>query len=526
MVSLPDISVSRHLFDERLIAYSLDPNAVKLAKRLDGLPLALATAGMYLGQCTSSVDEYLDTYEQHWQDLSHNADELLEYEDRTLFSTWSLSLTQVRDQDPEAAEFLGLLAYFGNQDFWYELIRAGEFRSLAWLTALTETKQRFERAMARLHDYSLIEITGEGYSLHTCVHDWTLQALNHEISSQYYWLAVECVASLVKRDSERDWWETNRRLGRHAIRLGHPRLANVFDEGKLDEDDCVGLHYLGILLNSQGKIAEAEQMYQRALAGYEKALGPDHPSTLRTVNNLGNLYCAQGEIVEAEQMYQRALVGKEKALGSYHTSTLQTVHNLGKLYYEQGKMVEAEQLHQRALAGFEKTLGPDHAFTLDTVNSLGNLYIDQCNLVEAEQKFQRALAGYEKALGPDHTSTLRTVNNLGNLYCAQGKIVEAEQMYQRALVGKEKALGSDHTLTLQTVHNLGTLYHDQGKMMEAEQLYQRALAGFEKTSGPDHKFTLATAKNLRDLYRDQDNIAEGADKPPGTGGPREVDHGP
>ncbi|CAG8975658.1 hypothetical protein HYALB_00014088, partial [Hymenoscyphus albidus] len=42
-------------------------------------------------------------------------------------------------------------------------------------------------------------------------------------------------------------------------------------------------------------------MYQRALQGYEKALGPDHTSTLGTVNNLGNLYSDQGKLVEAEQ---------------------------------------------------------------------------------------------------------------------------------------------------------------------------------------------------------------------------------
>jgi hypothetical protein len=33
----------------------------------------------------------------------------------------------------------------------------------------------------------------------------------------------------------------------------------------------------------QGKLVEAEQMYQRALQGYEKAWGPDHTSTLDTV---------------------------------------------------------------------------------------------------------------------------------------------------------------------------------------------------------------------------------------------------
>ena len=31
-------------------------------------------------------------------------------------------------------------------------------------------------------------------------------------------------------------------------------------------------------------------MYERALQGREKALGPDHTATLDTVNNLGILY--------------------------------------------------------------------------------------------------------------------------------------------------------------------------------------------------------------------------------------------
>ena len=75
-------------------------------------------------------------------------------------------------------------------------------------------------------------------------------------------------------------------------------------------------------------------------------------------------------------MYQRALAGTEKALGPDHTSTLYTVNNLGVLYRNQGKLAEAEEMHQRALAGKEKALGPDHTSTLDTVNNLGNLYQD------------------------------------------------------------------------------------------------------------------------------------------------------
>ena len=76
-------------------------------------------------------------------------------------------------------------------------------------------------------------------------------------------------------------------------------------------------------------------MYSRALQGCEEALGPDHTSTLDTVNNLGNLlYADQGKLAEAEKMYSRALQGKEEALGPDHTSTLSTVNNLGNLYTE------------------------------------------------------------------------------------------------------------------------------------------------------------------------------------------------
>jgi tetratricopeptide (TPR) repeat protein len=96
--------------------------------------------------------------------------------------------------------------------------------------------------------------------------------------------------------------------------------------------------------------------------------------TLFTVNNLGNLYGDQGKLAEAEQMYFRALAGKEKALGPNHTSTLSTVSNLGLLYGAQSKLTEAGQIYLRALIGYEKALGPDSTSILDTVNNISTLY--------------------------------------------------------------------------------------------------------------------------------------------------------
>ncbi|KIJ40800.1 hypothetical protein M422DRAFT_173170, partial [Sphaerobolus stellatus SS14] len=128
---------------------------------------------------------------------------------------------------------------------------------------------------------------------------------------------------------------------------------------------------------------------------------------------------------DAERMYERALAGKEKALGPNHTSTLGTVNNLGILYSDLGRLEDAERMYERALAGQEKALGPNHTSTLD-ISDLGRLE-------DAERMYERALAGKEKALGPNHTSTLGTVNNLGNLYRNLGRLEDAERMYERAL---------------------------------------------------------------------------------------------
>jgi len=101
--------------------------------------------------------------------------------------------------------------------------------------------------------------------------------------------------------------------------------------------------------------------------------------TLDTVHKLGDLHGDQGKLGEAEQMYFRALAGKEKALGPDHTSTLDTVNSLGKLYRDQGKLDKAEQMYLRALDGKEKALGPDHKLTLDTVHNLGIYIVTKAN---------------------------------------------------------------------------------------------------------------------------------------------------
>ena len=68
-------------------------------------------------------------------------------------------------------------------------------------------------------------------------------------------------------------------------------------------DDLAGL------LWDQGDLAGARPLYERALAIFEKALGPEHPDTARSLNNLASLLQAQGDLAGA-----RALLRASKEL--------------------------------------------------------------------------------------------------------------------------------------------------------------------------------------------------------------------
>ena len=74
----------------------------------------------------------------------------------------------------------------------------------------------------------------------------------------------------------------------------------------------MSLNNLAELYRNQGRYADAEPLYKRSLAIYEKALGPDHPDVATSLNNLAALYDAQGRYADAEPLYKRSLAICEK----------------------------------------------------------------------------------------------------------------------------------------------------------------------------------------------------------------------
>lgn len=459
--------------------------------------------------------EYLNAYKENWRLDSRRHVRLRDYRlDRSLYTTWDISYRRLEDEDADAARLLMLMAYFDNKELWFALFQARlSDKTPSWLGALMNSQIDFENAMGILVDYCFVEVQDitSSYSLHNCVHDWIHGALKNSIEPQLYWYAVGCVANNIDDHDQMRLSEVRyARVSQHGLRLAH----KCFKDIRLTESDkLVQLRMvfkIASLLRQQQHFASSELMHLRALAGFEKELGPKHSLTLDTINNLGVLYADQGELPKAEHVHLGALVSCERELGNQHSSTLDTLNNLGLVYTYQGKLSDAELLFLRALAGYGLALGPRHESTLNAVNNLGLLYSSQDKLSDAEQLYIRALTGKERVLGSRHGSTLGTMNNLGVLYARQGKLEEAEQMLVRTLAGYEKVLSPDHSRALQTMSNLGRLHAIRGKLAEAEQMYVRALAGKEKVLGSKHASTLKTIKNIGLLYSAQGKSFEAA----------------
>ncbi|KAK4206258.1 P-loop containing nucleoside triphosphate hydrolase protein, partial [Rhypophila decipiens] len=305
---------------------ALDEAGRELLGLLDGLPLALAQAASYIRETGLDTASYVRLYKQQWGDLmgfdGESGSPLVDYEQGSVATTWTISFKAVEAQNKNAANLLRLWAFVDGKDLWHGLLQAaaeGGKQWPRWLCDVAGNEVRYLDAVRLLLQYSMIEsqeaVQGS-HMMHPVVHRWASHIQDGAEKREVLRLAVMVVGLSVPSSTTKDYWIIQRRLLPHAERCSW-WIAEMYNARRIFDDSRAidAMHMLGNLYRDQGRLTEAESMYQRALEGDEKVLGRDHTSNLGTVNNLGGLYRHQGRLTEAESIYQRALEGYEKALG-------------------------------------------------------------------------------------------------------------------------------------------------------------------------------------------------------------------
>eukprot|EP00798_Chlamydomonas_sp_ICE-L_P027643 gene27644-7282_t len=265
---------------------------------------------------------------------------------------------------------------------------------------------------------------------------------------------------------------------------------------------------LALCINDQGRFAEAEPYYHQAVEGHTRVFGPDHSHTLGSINGLAECINEQGRSAEAEPWYLQALEGHTRMFGPEHPSTLASINNLALCINDQGRHAEAEPLFLQTVEGMACALGPDHPFSLMCINGLASCILKQGRSAEAEPLFRQAVEGMTRVLGPDHPATLVSKNSLAISVGGQGRHAEAEPLHCQAVEATTRALGPDHPQTLGSINGLATCMQEQGRHAEAEPLFYKTVEAKTRVLGPEHPSTLASINNLALCLNEQGRHAE------------------
>ncbi len=459
--------------------------ASALSETLGGLPLAHEQAAAYCERLGISLAEYAKKFESTPGKFLDDARAAPAHYHNglTVAKTFALAIDEAAKLHPAAERLIVYAAILAPEPiplFLFSEAREKFGEPLASALA----GDGLDEAVAALRAFALIDrevipdernptITTDCIRLHRLVRQVAAVKRKGDLGANAARTLIAALANVYPGDPVKNpiAWGRARRLDALAIDL-------VAGDAPAPDGAEIAAGYLLNQLavyrqRALAAYAQARPLFERALAIDEKVLGPDHPDTAGSLNNLGYLLRAQGDLAGARPYYERALAIREKALGPDHPDTANSLNNLGYLLQAQGDFAGARLHYERALAIYEKALGPDHPDTARSLNNLGGLLKAEGDFAGARLHYERALAIREKALGPDHPDTANSLNNLGGLLKAEGDFAGARPYYERALTILDKGLEAPHPSTKTVASNTASLLDALKRRKEAKALRKK-----------------------------------------------------
>ena len=302
-----------------------------------------------------------------------------------------------------------------------------------------------------------------------------------------------------------------------ATSLGMSQPALCLTDSVTRACDALGPHHPDTLASrnnlagtyrASGRLDKAIALYEQVFSGRSRVLGPDHPGTLTSRLNLAGAYQAAGRLDEAIALYEQVFSGRSRVLGPDHRSTLMSRDELAGAYREAGRFDEAITLKKQILADAMRIMGPDSPGASAARSNLAATYRDAGRLDEAITLYQENLDDVARTLGPHHPETLVSRHSLAGAYREAGRLNEAISLYKENLEEFTRLAGPDHPESLASRATLAGAYQAAGRLDEAIPLFEQNLEDRTRTLGLDHPETLASRHSLAGAYRDTGRLDE------------------
>jgi tetratricopeptide (TPR) repeat protein len=119
---------------------------------------------------------------------------------------------------------------------------------------------------------------------------------------------------------------------------------------------------LGELRRFERRFAESESLLGLAIAEFEEVGNGSHPLLPAALNHLALTYAEQGKAADAERVYTRALTVLKRSpdVAPARRQHAVILNNLGRLRERQSALLDAADLFRRAVESAEAAFGPSH----------------------------------------------------------------------------------------------------------------------------------------------------------------------
>lgn len=105
---------------------------------------------------------------------------------------------------------------------------------------------------------------------------------------------------------------------------------------------------------------DAQAPAQRSFMIRVKLLGEEHVDTLQAMGTIAVLLSSNGKLKEAEEMHTKVVEARIGVLGEEHPDTLKAIDNITTTLHNQGRLKEAEKMETKVVEAKMRVLGEEH----------------------------------------------------------------------------------------------------------------------------------------------------------------------
>jgi tetratricopeptide (TPR) repeat protein len=235
---------------------------------------------------------------------------------------------------------------------------------------------------------------------------------------------------------------------------------------------------LGLFRARQGRIEEAKNILDKAMAGASAAFGERDVRTASLKSCLGQIYLMQGRAAEAESLLKDA-VEIQRAGSASLADRVVSEAALGATYTHEGRYSAAEPILQQAVEEAGE-LGESHPTYGSALATLADLYRVEGKQARLEPLLRKAQAIYVAAFGPKSPRVAEIMLDRSIETMNEKKFALAETELGEALDILRKQ-GANHPTVAVGEARLAKVYTQQGRYREAKTVLEHALPILEMT---------------------------------------------